>query len=216
MKYVGNFTPGKTVRVRFNTHTAAGAPATLSGAPAVSIYKGTTAESTAGVTLTVDYDARTGLNDVVVDTSADGAFYALGSDYDLVVTAGTVDGVSVVGTVVGTFSLGNRAELRPSVADATLVAGNLDAAVSSRLAAAGYTAPPAANAVAAAVLDLPDGIETGFTLTQALRLVLAVLVGKSSGQDTGNPIFRDVHDTKTRVSATTTAAGRTSVATDPS
>lgn len=116
----GDFTPGKTIRVRFNTHKADGTPITLAGSPAISVYKGSTTESTSGVTLTVDYDSRTGLHDVVIDTSADGTFYAAGNDFDVVITVGTVDSISVVGTVVGSFSLSNRSALRPTTADRTL------------------------------------------------------------------------------------------------
>jgi hypothetical protein len=120
-KYLGDFTAGKTVSVRFNTSKADGTPITLAGTPAVSVYKsGSTTESTAGVTLTADYDSRTGLHNVAIDTSADGTFYSAGSDFDVVITTGTVDSVSVVGTIVGTFSLANRAALRPTVADRTL------------------------------------------------------------------------------------------------
>jgi hypothetical protein len=117
---LGDFTAGKTVIVRFNTHKADGTPITLAGTPAISVYKNSTTESTAGVTLTVDYDSRTGLHHVAIDTSTDGTFYAAGSDFDVVITAGTVDSISVVGTVVGSFSLANRAALRPTVADRTL------------------------------------------------------------------------------------------------
>lgn len=119
-KYVGDFTAGKTVRIRFNTSKADGTPITLAGTPAVSVYKGSTTESTSGVTLTVDYDSRTGMHDLVIDTSADGTFYAAANDFDAVITTGTVDSISVVGTVVGTFSLANRSALRPTTADRTL------------------------------------------------------------------------------------------------
>jgi hypothetical protein len=109
MSYLGDFTPGKTVRRFFNTRKADGTPITLAGTPVVSIYKdGGTTESTAGVTRTLDFDGRTGLHLVVIDTSADGTFYAAGSDFELAITAGTVDGVSVVGTSLGKFSLANR------------------------------------------------------------------------------------------------------------
>lgn len=119
--YVGDLTPGKTIYVPFTTNQADGTPITLAGTPAVSIYKGSsTTESTAGVTLTVDFDSRTGSHLVAVDTSADGTFYAAGSEFRLVITAGTVDSVSVVGAVVGGFSLSNRSALRPTVADRTL------------------------------------------------------------------------------------------------
>ncbi len=109
MKYLGEFTAGKTVICRFNTHQVNGNPITLAGIPVVSVYKNNTTESTAGVTLTVDYDSRTGLHHVAIDTSADGTFYAAGNDFDVVITTGTVDSTSVVGTVVGTFSILNRA-----------------------------------------------------------------------------------------------------------
>mgnify|MGYP006053310371 CR=1 FL=1 len=117
---IGDFTAGKTVIVRFNTHQADGTPITLAGTPAISVYKNSTTESTTGVSLTVDYDGRTGLHHVAVDTSADGTFYAAGNDFDLIITTGTVDSISVVGTKVGSFSLANRAALRPTTADRTL------------------------------------------------------------------------------------------------
>jgi hypothetical protein len=106
--------------LHFNTHTAAGTPITLAGTPAVSVYKGSTTESTTGVSLTVDYDSRTGMHYVAIDTSADGTFYAAGSDFSVVITTGTVNSISVVGTVVGRFSLNARAALRPTTAGRTL------------------------------------------------------------------------------------------------
>lgn len=108
MSYYGDIAEDATIRVGFNTNAADGTPTTLSGTPAISIYKqGSTTESTAGVTLTVDYDSRTGYNVVVIDTSAD-AFYETGKDYQVVITTGTVDSVSVVGVVVASFSIENR------------------------------------------------------------------------------------------------------------
>ena len=97
---------GSTVYIKFTTRTTTGAPTTLAGTPAISVYKNaSTTESTAGVTLTVDFDARTGLNHVSIDTSADGTFYANGNSFQVVITTGTVGGVSVVGEVVGNFDL---------------------------------------------------------------------------------------------------------------
>jgi len=130
----GDFTPGKTVIVEFNTHKADGTPITLAGTPAVSVYKNSTTQSTAGVSLTVDYDSLTGLQHVAIDTSADGTFYAAGNDFRVVITAGTVDSISVVGTVVGSFSLSNRSALRPATADRTLAvdaAGKVPATVAT-------------------------------------------------------------------------------------
>jgi hypothetical protein len=107
-KYIGDFAEDAIVRGSFNTRDTAGAPITLAGSPAVSVYKDAGAtESTAGVTLTVDFDSRTGHHVFAIDTSAD-AFYVTGADYRVVITAGTVDGVSVVGVEVGSFSIQNR------------------------------------------------------------------------------------------------------------
>lgn len=63
---------------------------------------------TAGITLGADHDGVTGLNLVtVVATAANG--FESGKDYHLVITTGTVDSVSVVGEVVGRFTLGRSA-----------------------------------------------------------------------------------------------------------
>lgn len=121
-RYTGDYTPGKTIRLVFNTNQADGTPITLAGSPVVSVYKdSSTTESVAGVTLAVDFDARTGLHQVTIDTSADGTFYSAGSDFRAVITAGTVNAISVVGVVVGGFSLANRSSLRPATADRPLV-----------------------------------------------------------------------------------------------
>jgi hypothetical protein len=118
MKYLGDITEDSTIRGSFNTRQADGTPITLAGTPSLAVYKdaGTT-ESTAGVTLTVDFDSITGLHFFTIDTSAD-AFYATGSDYRVVIAAGTVDGTSVVGSEVGSFSIENR--YVPETVDANL------------------------------------------------------------------------------------------------
>lgn len=108
MRYLGNIAEDATIDFKFTTHDDTGLPATLAGTPALSVYKANgTTESTAGITLTADFDSRTGLNHVRIDTSAD-AFYATGNDYQVVITTGTVDSVSVVGYVVAEFSIENR------------------------------------------------------------------------------------------------------------
>lgn len=69
--------------------------------------------------------------------------------------------------------------------------------------------------IADALLDRVAGIETGFTPRQALRLILAALVGKLSGAATTNVLIRDVNDTKDRINATVDASGnRTAVTKD--
>lgn len=109
MSYLGDFATGSIVYGKFTTVDTGGIPFTLAGTPALSVYKdNSTTESTAGVTLTVSLDSRTGMNQFTIDTSSDGTFYAAGHDFQVVITAGTVSGSSVVGYVVGEFSIQNR------------------------------------------------------------------------------------------------------------
>ena len=104
--FAGDFAVGQTVDLKFTTRRfTTGAPFTLAGTPAVAAYPdNSVTQITAGITLSVDFDALTGLNNVrVVATAGNG--YAAGTSYALVITAGTVDSVSVVGEVVGSFTL---------------------------------------------------------------------------------------------------------------
>lgn len=120
MAYHGDIRLGKTLDFKFTTIDTSGAPITLAGSPAIAAYPdNSTTEITAGITLTVDFDTRTGLHNVrVVATSGNG--YATTTNYDLVLTAGTVGGTSVVGYVVGSFSIENRSAVMPTTADRTL------------------------------------------------------------------------------------------------
>lgn len=109
MQYLGDYAEDyATLNFKFSTHQADGTPITLAGTPAVSVYKAnSTTQSTAGITLTVDFDGVTGLHNVLIDLSAD-AFYAVGNDYSVVITTGTVNSISVVGTQLAHFSIENR------------------------------------------------------------------------------------------------------------
>jgi hypothetical protein len=122
MKYIGDIRLGDTFDVKFtSTAAATGAPTTLSGSPVISAYPGnSTTELTAGITLSVDFDSRTGLNNVrVVATGGNG--YATATDYSLVITAGTVGGTSAVGYEIAQFSIEKRSALMPATAARTLV-----------------------------------------------------------------------------------------------
>lgn len=108
-----DFKLGDTLDFKFTTRRfSTGAPFTLAGTPSVAAYPdNSTTEITAGITLTTDFDARTGLNNVrVVATGANG--YATGTSYALVITAGTVDSVSVVGEVVAQFTIERSASFQ--------------------------------------------------------------------------------------------------------
>lgn len=118
MSYKGDYAAGDTVHFKFTTRRfSSGAPYQLAGTPSLQVYKSnSTTQSTAGITLTVDFDSVTGQNHVAIDTSADGTFYADGNQFDVCVAAGTVDSVSVVGEVVGRFTLRSQAVLYPTTA----------------------------------------------------------------------------------------------------
>lgn len=92
---------------------------------------------------------------------------------------------------------------------ASLGLTNLDTTVSSRLATSSYEDTDD-------FLDKTNAIETGVTPRGALRLMLAVLLGKVSGAGTGTENFRNaVADTKTRVTAVVDTSGnRTTITTD--
>lgn len=106
--YLGDFALGATFDTKFCTVQSTGAPTTLAGTPVISAYvDNSTTQLTAGITLSVDFDSMTGLNNVrVVATTANG--YLAGSNYQLVITTGTVNSVSVVSYVVGEFSIQAR------------------------------------------------------------------------------------------------------------
>lgn len=63
------------------------------------------------------------------------------------------------------------------------------------------------NAIAAALLDLADGIEAGYTFRQVMRLMSAALAGEISGALTTTITIRNLPDTKARITATVDSDG---------
>lgn len=85
---------------------------------------------------------------------------------------------------------------------------NMDAAVSSRVAQAAYAAP-------STLMTEPDTVETGWTLQEAIRIILSAAGAKLSGAGTGTEVFRNVTDTKNRITATVDTSGnRTAITYD--
>lgn len=120
MSYHGDIRLGDTIDVKFTTRRfSTGAPHSLSGGTVAAYVGNGTTEITSGVTLTADFDSRTGLNNVRVVASGGNGF-AAATNVQLVITAGTVDSVSVVGEVVGEFSIENRSAVMPTTAGRTL------------------------------------------------------------------------------------------------
>lgn len=104
MSYHGDFMKGDTVRIPFTTVDTDGVPTALTSGAAVVYPLDSTTEVTDAETLTADFDSVTGLNVIAIATSGLSRF----KDYAVVLSAGTVDGNSVVGYIVGTFSIENR------------------------------------------------------------------------------------------------------------
>jgi len=77
---------------------------------AVDVYKDDSdvQDNDSGLTISA-FDSLTGAYMVCVDTSSDGTFYSAGSIFHVLVSVGTVDSVSVVGSELMTFSLAKGA-----------------------------------------------------------------------------------------------------------
>jgi len=87
------------------TTSVNGVPTALAGSPAISVYgSNSSTPITAGVSFTGSYNSTTGLNNVAIAATT-GNGYAVGIDYSVVITTGTLAGVSMVGYQVGTFSI---------------------------------------------------------------------------------------------------------------
>lgn len=71
------------------------------------------------------------------------------------------------------------------------------------------------NAGADAILDRSAGVDTGWTLRQAMRIILSVCAAKLAGAATTTLTIRDMADTKNRVTATVDGPGnRSAITTD--
>lgn len=99
---------------------------------------------------------------------------------------------------------------------AALVSGRIDASVGAMAAntlTAAATAADFGAEIADAVHD--EVVEGTTTLRESVRLANAALGGKASGLDTATAVYRDIGDTKDRITATVDADGnRTAVSRD--
>lgn len=185
---------------------SSGAPFALAGSPVVSAYEdNSTTQITAGITLTASFDSVTGLNHMrIVATGANG--YEAGKSYSLVITTGTVDSVSVVGEVIGTFSLRVLDVNVAQVSDDATAADNLESAADNYSATRGLsgTALPAAAADAAGGLPISDA--GGLDLDTTDSNVSAILT------DTGTTLDNFVDDLEARLGTPSDLGGGATVA----
>lgn len=181
--YLGDIRLGDTIDFKFTTRQISGAPFTLAGSPVLSCYPAnSTTELTAGITLTVDFDSRTGFNHVrVVASSGNG--YATATDYDVVITTGSVNSVSVVGECIGSFSIEHRSALMPTVAARTL---DVSAGGEGGLDWANIGSPTTAVALSATTIKATNQVTTGTAQAGAINTI-TLAAGASSTDGTYDP-----------------------------
>lgn len=97
----------QTEYMYFPTSDDTGAKITLASGALACYEDGSATEFTSGLTLDNDYDGKTGLHQIAVDFSD--ANFEAGKTYTIFLSAGTVDGVTVTGSPVVTFSVGRYA-----------------------------------------------------------------------------------------------------------
>lgn len=152
-----------------------------------------------------ELDARTDAIDaalVVIDDFLDTEVAAIKAKTDNLPTDPA--DASDIATSFAALSIPTAAAIR---AEMDTNSTKLDVAIGTRLATVGYTAAPSVADILAGV------IEGSITLKGALRLALSVLSGRSTGGGTATVIFRDVADTKARVTAAVDNNGNRSVVT---
>jgi hypothetical protein len=185
---LGDRAVNSIIDFKFSTTFTDGVPTLLAGTPACSVYKSnSTTQTTVGVTLTTNFDGMPGCNHVNIDTSAD-AFYTGATDYEVVLTAGTVGGISVFGMVVATFSITNRvttaltaAGIRTAVGLSTNDLGSrLDTITTSAASAASSAATGATSAASAATSAASASSSAATAVTQTTATAIRADVGLTS------------------------------------
>jgi hypothetical protein len=168
----------------------------------------------AGAQVWTDIDA------ILADTGTDGVIVATNNDktgYSLATTPPTAaaiadavwDEATTGHTTSGTFGEQVKTDVDAILADT----GTDGVAVADKT---GYALTSGErDSIAAAALDLANGVETDWTLRQALRIILAALSGKLAGAATSEVTIKNPPDSKTRITATVDADGnRTAVTYD--
>jgi hypothetical protein len=124
----------------------------------------------------------------------------------------TLSGVAIKSGGITAASFANNAIASNVLADGAITASKIgsDAITAAKVAADVH------EEAAEVLLDRPNAVETGWSLRGFFRVIGAVLAGKSSGADTGSPVYRDLTDNKNRVMANASNGNRSSVTYDKS
>ena len=184
-----DITLAETIYIFFTTRAfATGIPTVLAGSPVVSAYENdSVTQITAGITLGVSHDSVVGLNLLTIVATGGNGFEA-SKDYTLVITTGTVGGVSVVGEVVGEFTIG-RSAAATDLANGTDGLGALKAETAAILAdtdAATWTTQMADSTVADGTIPTREQallFLTRFLMERSVTTT-AVTVRKEDGSTT--------------------------------
>ncbi len=216
-----DITLGETHDFKFNTSEPdTGAPITLAGSPAVAAYvDNSTTEITAGITLTVDFDGRTGMHNVRVVASGGNGF-ATGTTIALCLTAGTVDGVSVVGVKIAEFTIGRAQTANTTQFGGTALTqsgGRPEVNVTHAAGTAWGSGAITAASIAASALSLAKvatdlrealGLVTNGTLSGTHSSTTADLGASAPTNDiTGQTVFFPDHDISRIITSYNTGTG---------
>lgn len=226
----GGVPAGSVLPVFFTSYAAStGASVTLTGLAVtdVEVYKGTSMTqraSDAGYTLIdtdgIDVDGVTGVHGFSIDTgdNTDASFYTVGAFFTVVVSAVTIDS-QTVNFIAATFRLMAAETVSGSPkADVSHFGGTAGTFSSGRpeTNATHFAGTAYATALAAEVDAVWDEqVDGSVTARQSVRLANSALGGKASGLATTTAVYRDLADTKDRITATVDANGnRTAVTRD--
>ena len=174
-----DITLAETIYIFFTTRAfATGIPTVLAGSPVVSAYEDNSAtQITAGITLGVSHDSVAGLNLLTIVATGGNGFEA-SKDYTLVITTGTVDSVSVVGEVVGEFTIG-RSAAATDLANGTDGLGALKTETAAILVDTGTTLQAELDAIQAAVITNAAGADVAADII-ALKAETALIVADTN------------------------------------
>lgn len=175
-----------------------------------------------GVKYYLDVDVfRLALKDL--EDSEEGMIFDKTHNHNTAVTVGGVDLARVVEIINGyTISFedtGTPYSIRlqganNNILDVSNVIPNVNVLSTNSAGLIQVDTGGSAAVVAATIMDAED-IETGYSLRESMRIILASLGGKLSGAGTGTITIRNVTDTKDRITASVDSNGnRLSVTTD--